>query len=292
MPDIQFVNSPRSEEVRWKATRTEVANGWFVSHGFVVVPELQSDVGSEVQVIFPRKIDYTKVYLSKFEMAWKKVEKEFWDELDHYLPVARKMHDKVTVDVGTIGTISSSYWSSSHYYLRSDRSVADLAAMIVNNTLLVLRDSLGITWTKREALMDFIMTRPAMRKIFPKFEPVFAGLTRVPAHVRKESEKYVRSLGIKPVTKEIEVVSGKIVIIGKVIGKELTKKEKVVLKLLITHKGELVTYDELADSLWGQGEFKTFWAINKIMGRMRPKLAKMDLRVKIEPVRGQGYILQ
>lgn len=75
-------------------------------------------------------------------------------------------------------------------------------------------------------------------------------------------------------------------------GRELTKMEKKVLKTLIDHKGDLVTYDELADSLWGVGEFKTYWAINKLAGRLRVKLHTLGVvKSKIESVRGQGYIL-
>lgn len=52
-----------------------------------------------------------------------------------------------------------------------------------------------------------------------------------------------------------------------------------------------MSYDDLADKLWGEGEFKTYWAINKMIGRLRHKLIKIGVEAKIEPVRGQGYIL-
>lgn len=291
MPDIQFLNSPRREEKRWKETRKEIVNEWFVKHGFLIVPKLQSDVPAHIQVIFPSQVDYQLTKVEKVVAEWDLVGDQFWVELDHYLPEARKIHEQVVVDVGRYGTISSSY-SIDHYYLRIDRTVADLAAMIINQTLYVGRKQLGITWTKREALMDFIMTRPAMKKLFPNFDPVFTQLSRVSAKVRRESEAYVRELGIKTITPEFELTGGKIRIKGEMLGKELTKTEKKVLKELIARQGELVTYDELADLVWGAGEFKTFWALNKLVERLRPKLEKLGIGgQRIESVRGQGYQL-
>lgn len=141
--------------------------------------------------------------------------------------------------------------------------------------------------------MDFIMTRPAMKKLFPHFEPVFSQLSRVSKKVRAESEKYVQSLGLATPTPTFNIVDGKIIVKGKVAGKELTKKEKTVLKLLVTRMGDLVTYDELADAVWGAGEFKTFWALNKLIERMRPKLSPLGVDGHtIESVRGQGYLLR
>jgi hypothetical protein len=236
-------------------------------------------------------VDYQLTKVEKVVAEWDLVGDQFWVELDHYLPEARKIHEQVVVDVGRYGTISSSY-SIDHYYLRIDRTVADLAAMIINQTLYVGRKQLGITWTKREALMDFIMTRPAMKKLFPNFDPVFTQLSRVSAKVRRESEAYVRELGIKTITPEFELTGGKIRIKGEMLGKELTKTEKKVLKELIARQGELVTYDELADLVWGAGEFKTFWALNKLVERLRPKLEKLGIGgQRIESVRGQGYQL-
>lgn len=281
MPDITFINSPKSEEKRWKSTWKEVENGWFQKHGFLVVPTLRDDIQKQIQVVYPKQVEYQRVDVVPFERVWEKVEQAFWEELDHYLPEAREMHDHVTVDIGRYGTVASSYWSSSHYYLRADRGVADLAAMIINHTLYEIRKTVGVTWTKREALMDFIMTRPAMKKLFPDFEPVFTQLARVSARARSESEKYLRELGVSQPREEFEVERMR-----------LSKLEKKVMQTLVDHKGELVTYDELADTVWGVGEFKTFWALNKLVERMRVKLDKMGIEGKrVESVRGQGYLL-
>lgn len=293
MPDIEFRNSQKSEEMRYRSTMREVANGWFSEHGFLVVPTLISSVPAQIQVVLPRESEYERVDVGQYMESWMKVEGDFWQELDHYLPEARKLHEKLVVDVGRVGTISSSYWSEKHYYLRADRGVGDLAAMIVNHTMYVLRSEMGITWTKREALMDFVMTRPAMKKLFPDFAPVYTQLLRIPPKVRRESEEYVRSLGLVLPQQELEVRGGKIWVRGKNEPKMFGKKEGVILRKLIERRGDVVTYDELADVVWGEGEFKSFWALAKLVERLRGSLAKAGIEPRrIESVRGQGYLLK
>ncbi len=292
MPDITFVNSQKSEELRYRSTKREVANGWFAEHGFLVLPELRGDIPQQIQVILPRELVYKEVLVEKYQNDWAKVESSFWEELDHYLPEARKLHDKVVVDVGRIGTISSSYGNEKHYYLRADRGVGDLAAMMVNNTLFAMRKEIGITWTKREALMDFVMTRPVTKKLFPDFQPVYTQLLRVQPKVRRESEEYVRSLGLVLPKQELELRGGKVWARSKYEPKMFGKKEGIILKKMIERKNALVTYDELADVVWGEGEFKSFWALAKLIERLRRDLEKQGIGGdRIQSVRGQGYTL-
>lgn len=297
MPEIEFVNSPKTEEERRKFTAKVIGQGFYRRHGFVVVPELDWRAPHNIQVIYPKEFKYQKLEVGRVAQDWKQVEKYFWQEMARYFAGLEREHGKIEVRITRYGTTASGAALVDHrrgklvYYLRDDADISNLAGIIINKILFGERRGLGITWTKREALMDFIMTRPAMKKLFPQFRPVFAELSRVSARVRRESEAYVRSLGIETAA-DIEVVRGKILITGGAVASELTKKEKVALTLLVRRRGDLVTYDELADSIWGEGEFKTYWAINKIVGRMRPKLLKLGLNTKIESVRGQGYILQ
>jgi len=297
MPDIKFVNSPKTEGERIKMTAKVVASGFYEKQGFVVVPELSLQINPAIQVIYPSKFTYKRVRTLEWASKWEQVSQSYWRYLTELLPSA-KLHGEIEVRMSRYGTVSSSGRlgmvprAKSVYYLREDARLADLAAMIVNNILQYDRKLLGVTWTKREALMDFILTRPQMKKLFPDYIPVFSQLTRVPKKVREESKQYVNSLGLSKQKIGFEIVSGKVVIKGKLVGKELTKLEKVVIKLLIERMGDLVTYDELADEIWGEGEFKTFWALNKVVERLRHKLVLMGIEAsRLESVRGQGYIL-
>ena len=262
MPDIIFINSPKTEGERFKSTAKIIASGFYERQGFVVLPELDKRVAATAQVIYPREMKYQPVEVSEWEQAWRKVEEGLFEVMDEYLPEFRRIHEKVRIVVTRYGTVSSGNWVGTKYYVRADRGVADLVAMMIHTTLYILRKELGVTWTKREALMDFIMTRPKMKKLFPQFEPVFAQLSRAPKKTRDESREYVKSQGLAKQQAEFEVAGSKVVVRGNVVGKELTKQEKVVLKLLVGRLGDLVTYDELADEIWGEGEFKSFWALS------------------------------
>lgn len=300
MPDLKFVNSPKSEEERLKYTRQVIGEGFYQKHGFVVLPAMVKGVDPNALVIYPEKMDYESVGIEKYQREWQRIDLPFWDELEQYLPGCREIHGSIEVRITRYGTVSSSgarigekRGNKGIYYLRADVDLAHLAAMIINNFLYTERKNLGITWSKREALMDFIMTRPPMRKLFPNFRPVMSELSRVPAKIRRESDEYIRDLGIRGGVRDLEIMGNKIVCKGEVVSRELSSLEKKVLKLLTEHQGELVSYDELADAVWGVGEFKTFWAINKLVERLRVKLDKLGIaKERIESVRGQGYLLQ
>lgn len=298
MPDIHFINSPRSEEERLKFTEKVIRQGFYQRNGFVVLPVIDSRVQSNALVIYPNKFVYKKIETGQYQRQWDQINDRFWQELEEFLPASAKMNNNIEVRVSRYGTIASSEkWrvgaKKSVFYLREDVDISQLAAMIVNHVLYAEKTSLGITWSKREALMDFIMTRPGMKKLFPKFKPVMSQLSRVPATIRRESEKYLKSLGIEEGTQELMSSGGKILIKGQIVGRELSKLEKKIFKVMIDHQGELVSYDDLADSVWGEGEFKTFWAINKLVGRMRQRLERLGIEGKrVESIRGQGYLLR
>lgn len=279
-------------------TARVIGEGFYSRNGFVVVPELDARMSPTAQVVYPKELAYERVDTEPWEKEWKRIGDSFWGTLEEFLPGARKIYSGVEVVVTRYGTISSGArlgvvgGERARYYLRADAGVEYLGSMLINNLLFTEKRGLGITWSKREALMDFIMTRPAMKRIFPHFEPVFSQLSRVPVAVRRESEAYVRSLGIAVATPELTVERGKILVRGVQVGKELSRQEKVVLKLLVERAGDLVTYDELADQVWGEGEFKTFWALNKVVERVRHKLGTLGIDThRLESVRGQGYLL-
>lgn len=280
---------------------------------YAKIPELWEELGSkkselpttvgkqwieQIMNLIPENMPQSALAL-ELANQWEKVEKKFFVELEQYFPKIGDLFGEIEVRVTQYGTIASGSWITGEkkqkmiYYLRMDRGIEDLAAMIVNLIFEYQKGELGITWSKREALMDFVMTRPNMKKLFPRYRPVMSQLARVSCSVRKQSENYLRELGIPRITHEFELVGGKVQIKGKIVGPELTKLDKAVMKLLIEHRGELVLYDELADSVWGVGEFKTFWAINKLLERMRIKLEKIGIDGdRLKSIRGQGYLLK
>lgn len=266
---------------------------------------LSRDIPVEIEQQWRDKLDkIMKPYDQKcddfclqLQKEWSEIEEVFFAELERDFPRIRQKIGEIEVRVSEYGTISSGTWGSGegkrnmYFYLRSDRGLSDLASMMINLILLEKKEELGITWSKREALMDYIMTRPAMKKLFPQYRPVMSQLLLVKSDVRLSASRYLNSLGIPRLVKEIDVDRGKIVVKGNIVGNELGEKEIVLLKTLVKHEGEVVNYDTLADVLWGEGEFKSYWAINKLVERVRNKLMRMGVDMsRLKSVRGQGYL--
>lgn len=298
IPQVRFVNSPRTEAERLSFTRRVIDQGFYHRHRFVVVPELMDGVDSSAQVVYPKASEYKMLQVEKWEREWGRLNKRFWEEMEKYFPGAQEAVGSVEVRLTRFGTVSSSArmgvvaGRKEIFYLRQEADLSHLTAIIVNSLLWGERKGLGITWSKREAIMDFVMTRPVLRKMFPDYQPVMQQLARVPATIRRQSQAYLRELGIPQTATDLGVVEGKIWVNGVAAEAELTMKEHKAAKLLIENRGEIVTYDDLADKLWGEGEFKTYWALNKLIERLRKKMDKLGIAAnRLKPIRGRGYLL-
>ncbi len=72
---------------------------------------------------------------------------------------------------------------------------------------------------------------------------------------------------------------------------ELTKNEMGILKLLLDHKGSIVSRDELIRELWEMEEFVEDSTLTVNINRLRKKLADMGLIDYLVTKRGQGYLV-
>lgn len=72
---------------------------------------------------------------------------------------------------------------------------------------------------------------------------------------------------------------------------ELTKNEMGILKLLMNHKGTIVSRDELIQELWEMEEFVEDSTLTVNINRLRRKLAEVGLSDYLVTKRGQGYLI-
>lgn len=79
--------------------------------------------------------------------------------------------------------------------------------------------------------------------------------------------------------------------IDEVVLKKMGKKERLLLTKLIARRGEIVTYDELAESVWGENAEFSLWALSRLLGRVRGKVREAGVGESVESVRGVGYRL-
>ena len=70
----------------------------------------------------------------------------------------------------------------------------------------------------------------------------------------------------------------------------LTKKETGILELLAQNPGRIVNREEVLEKLWGQADYFNGRSLDVYIGRLR-KLFEPDRRIKIESIRGSGFIL-
>ena len=72
---------------------------------------------------------------------------------------------------------------------------------------------------------------------------------------------------------------------------ELTKNELGILKLLLDHKGTIVSREELIQELWEMEEFVEDSTLTVNINRLRRKLGDMGLSDYLMTKRGQGYLV-
>jgi len=71
---------------------------------------------------------------------------------------------------------------------------------------------------------------------------------------------------------------------------ELTHREAQILKLLSDREGEVVTRDEILDTVWGYGAFPTTRTIDNFILRMRRRFEPDPGRpVHFHTIHGAGY---
>jgi hypothetical protein len=96
----------------------------------------------------------------------------------------------------------------------------------------------------------------------------------------QESAGYLKSLGLQVNTNRMLKPT------------DLTKSEKQLFSVLTKNKNQLVTFDTIADTVWGDEGYEKFspYAISKLVERLRRKLGN-NIPVEIHPQRNYGYIL-
>lgn len=319
---FSFVSSPETEKERLLYACENVASGFYQRHGFLTSPEVVNgykewtivipDVLQGVDQKFWQDSYKYGVNMSKvitkhmykqtqnveltpsspnlieiFKKDWQKYNDKFWLELEKIFPKEIKWIGSVEIRITKIGSLSSHYLlhrtigEKLVINLREDAKTHEIANLIILSLIFPLSSNLGLTFTKRQALRNFIMSRPPFKKLFPEFKPKLYDSLKIPIKLRRKSDEYIKYLGIPNIIDPVKIINENLSIFG--------AKEVKVLKELINKNGEVLTYDNLADLIWGEGKFKSYWAINKIIQRTNTKIKSLDITFEIRGVRGVGY---
>lgn len=332
LPKTTFIKSPQTETERLIQASIQIANGFYKAKGFVVLPCLHHNPSAEVvfpkldyQSIpnywhsltslksrfptqaprsFYRQIETLIIQKNLFSQAqnhkaliekWQSSQEKFWKLLESFLPGRLKNIRIIQVRLTDFGSISS-WWldlPSRHLicYLRFDAVPANLAEAIIS--VLIRSDQHNrFLWEQSESIVDFLLTRSSLAPLFKNYRPTTSGLIKITPAVRKKSNLYLNSLGVVYRQNLFLLHNRQIFLKGRKINHHLTKNQTKILSFLIKNQDQLVNYDDLADVLWGQENFKSLWALNKAVQRLKYRLISLGLPAqKLKVFRGQGYVL-
>ena len=323
IPLTSFVSSPETEKERLLYTSASVASGFYTKHGFlitqhpipkyknysIVMPEvlknvsqnywkdaahggnfmpkkLSSEMWEETKNIYLKPVDNHIV--ERFESQWKKVEANAWSAIRQFFPAETKWIGSLEVRITKIGSLSSHYLlekrGNQHLIinLREDADFKEIINLLILALIYPMAKDFGITFTYRQSLRNFILSRKNFNKVYPDFKPKIYDNLKIPTLLKRKSEKYILDLGIPNIVDSSTIIDQNVANFG--------VKEIKLLRRLIEKNGNIADYNEIADLIWGQGEFKSYWAINKLIQRIQKKITGMGIEnLKIQGVRGVGY---
>lgn len=235
------------------------------------------------EVCEPQKI-YTKqkFRLNKLEIEWNKIQSEFENKLKKYFPEIEIINIVISPSFyGSVGWYG--FWDNGKTILirpRYDRRIIDIQKLVINTLthyfFVSKSNNLEKTeWLKKQKLaekMQFKMLgeRRESKTMHSILDTEFSG------NLASKSIRYLKELGL--------LKSQKVQVIGK-----LTKTESKIFDLLVTQKGYLVSFDEIAKTIWGENYFDKYseYAITKHIENLKNKITENSIHSQ----RGHGYLL-
>lgn len=323
-PKISFNTSPDIERERVLYATATAASGFYSQEGFIFTPMSISKIKSAC-IILPEHLsqlspkywhdaasisvtqpllptDYMRQALSKtkfpqvnaqklirLKKSWATINEDYWSAVHHYLPREIRWLGNIETRVTKFGPPSSFHLLTKKLhqphvvYLREDMDIPMLGQIIVSSLFWPYQVDGTYSFSQRMAIVDFIMSRPEFSKLFNTTVCFSKNISRIQSNFHQSSLDYCRHLGIPLPQNDFDVVQKNQNLFG--------PKEYKVIKKLSEQRGEMLTFDEVADILWGQDEFTSYWAINKMIQRLRHKLTKIGLNgASLVAVRGRGFI--
>jgi hypothetical protein len=239
---------------------------------------------------------------SQLRKGWARVEKHFWSYAFKNYAVYFKNVKSLEVRPTSFGSVATAYstWIKSDdqrivVYIRSDADFSHIAeAIFLDRFYKKLINLHNYSWEEIEAIIDFLLTETELARLFGKYKMTLGYLKQSQqGKIAKDSKKYLQFLGF-PVGRVFEIRNGRIFVKNQSIGLSLSPKEEKVFRLLISHRKEIVSYDDLAEVIWGEESYDKFsvYAITKLIQRLREKIELMGIFPEIiQTVKKKGYIL-
>lgn len=254
---------------------------------YYVLPTMPEKFRGRV-IFLPKVCEPLKIHakqkfrLNKIESQWRDSQSEFEKNLKKYFPEIDSLNIVVSPSFyGSVGWYG--FWDNGETILirpRYDRKLIDIQKLVINSLthyfyISKVNNLNKDDWLKKQELAEKMQIKILGKDINSKtmhkiLDSQFSG------KLAEESIKYLKELDI---IKESEIN----------INSKLTKTEKLIFYLLNSQKGKLVSFDEIAKSVWGENYFDKYseYAITKHIENLKNKIT----RNSIHSQRGYGYIL-
>lgn len=235
------------------------------------------------KVCEPQKIHIKQKFrLNKLETEWNKIQPEFYIRLKSFFPEIDNINIIISPSFyGSIGWYG--FWDNGKTILirpRYDRRIIDIQKLVINTLTHYFFISKSnnlekLEWLKKQKLAEkmqlkILGVRKESKTMHSILETEFSG------NLASKSIEHLKELGLlKP---------QKIDVIGK-----LTKTENKIFDLLVTQKGYLVSFDEIAKTIWGEDYFDRYseYAITKHIENLKNKITENSIHSQ----RGYGYLI-
>ncbi len=252
------------------------------------------DLVSAVADLLPHVLlDY-----SNLKSSWESVADRLFPILSSLLPGYFNGIDTIEIRPTQYGSVAASLsaWLPEErnliVYIRSDCDISHIVEAMFIDRLDKVKSVHSFNWEEKEAIMDFLMMHTPLKELFPHYVPTLASLKDTQqGKLMEQSKLYLQKLGFG--TEQIFAQRGDMV---KMLGKDfpLVNSEKKLMSLLVLKRGAVVSYDEIAETLWEKDADEKFslYAISKTVERLRARVKSAGVFPDIiQTIRGTGYIL-
>lgn len=260
---------------------------FFQNLNFYVLPFMPEKFRNRV-IYFPKERNDKKLFLKqikkveRLQKEWLEAERIFFKKLKFYFPKIESV--EIYIEPSVYGTIGKYHIKQDRNILinpRYDRKLIDIQKLLINALthyfMFDPKDSmeaLSPIWQEKQKI-----ARQIQESIFPS--PKFKSLTEIldrqfSGKLAEKSIRYLQELGFIKLIKVDKPTN-------------LTKNESAVFDLLNENKNKIVSFDDIADSIWKENSAEKYseYAITKQIERLKKKLPKNVIHVQ----RGVGYIL-
>jgi DNA-binding winged helix-turn-helix (wHTH) protein len=280
-PDLKYSRIPNF----WKAVKTEQRKS----------AELNLPLINPISQLLPDSI----IDFAKIKKNWDQNLPTVWQNLNNILP---KLSAIKTIEIvpTLYGSICTAYPSKNKssiiIYIRKDGSVANIVEAILTYYLQFSESGKKsvYSWEEKEAIIDFILTETKLSNAYKSYSATLKAIRQKQQQkLSKDSNNYLKKLGMIE-NQVIEIKNGNIHINNKDVSGAFTVNEKKILTVLINNKGKTVSFDSIADIIWGEESFDNFspFAITKCFQRIRAKIRKLGIQPEIiQTKKSEGYVL-